>query len=137
MFKYERQINYYETDQMAIVHHSNYFRYFEEARTAYMDEMGYPYKRFEEMNCQSPVVSISCKYKKPIKFGETIVIKVYITSATRVRCNFRYEICDKETDELRAVGESEHCFIDRDGKVVVTSKVHPEFYEKFISLIEE
>ena len=31
--KFERKINYYETDKMGIVHHSNYIRFLEEART--------------------------------------------------------------------------------------------------------
>ena len=32
-FKYERKINYYETDKMGVVHHSNYIRFLEEARS--------------------------------------------------------------------------------------------------------
>ena len=31
-FTYKRIINYYETDKMGIVHHSNYIRFLEEAR---------------------------------------------------------------------------------------------------------
>lgn len=33
-----RRVNYYETDQMAIVHHSNYIRWFEEARIIWLIE---------------------------------------------------------------------------------------------------
>ena len=33
---YQHKVQYYETDQMGIVHHSNYIRWFEEARTDYM-----------------------------------------------------------------------------------------------------
>ena len=40
---FPRKPNYYETDKMGIVHHSNYIRWFEEARIAYMEEKGYPY----------------------------------------------------------------------------------------------
>ena len=32
MYNYERQVKYYETDKMGVVHHSNYIRWFEEAR---------------------------------------------------------------------------------------------------------
>ncbi len=45
---YERTTNYYETDQMAIIHHSNYIRYMEEARIDYLNQMGLPYKYIEE-----------------------------------------------------------------------------------------
>ena len=37
---YEHNVKYYETDQMGIVHHSNYIRWFESARIDYMDQMG-------------------------------------------------------------------------------------------------
>ena len=36
---YQRRVNYYETDQMGIAHHSNYLRYFEEARLDLMRQM--------------------------------------------------------------------------------------------------
>lgn len=39
MKEYKHKIHYYETDQMGIVHHSNYIRWFEEARVDYMDKM--------------------------------------------------------------------------------------------------
>ena len=40
MFKYERKAYYHETDQMGIIHHSNYLKWMEEARIALMDELG-------------------------------------------------------------------------------------------------
>ena len=46
---YERRVQYYETDKMGIVHHSNYIRWFEEARTALMEEGGFGYDRMEAL----------------------------------------------------------------------------------------
>ena len=59
-FTYERKANYYETDMMGVVHHSNYLRYFEEARIAFMDSLGIPYKELEENGIMSPVLSVQC-----------------------------------------------------------------------------
>ena len=56
--KYIHQAQYYETDQMGIIHHSNYIRWMEEARIAYMDELGFPYKKVEEAGIISPVLSV-------------------------------------------------------------------------------
>lgn len=47
MFTFERKANYYETDQMGIVHHSNYIRWFEEARLEMLCAMGLPYKKWK------------------------------------------------------------------------------------------
>ena len=46
--EYVHQAQYYETDQMGIIHHSNYIRWMEEARIAYMDEMDFPYKKWKQ-----------------------------------------------------------------------------------------
>ena len=45
---FERKINYYETDKMGVVHHSNYIRFLEEARCRLLEEEGYPYRQIEE-----------------------------------------------------------------------------------------
>ena len=49
---------YYETDQMGIIHHSNYIRWFEEARLHYMKELGLPYDELERMGIIIPVTLV-------------------------------------------------------------------------------
>ena len=44
---YEHVVQYYETDRMDCVHHSNYIRWFEEARTYLMDQGGFGYAQME------------------------------------------------------------------------------------------
>lgn len=62
--RYCHKVQYYETDQMKVVHHSNYIRWFEEARTDYMSQVGVPYAEVERAGIIIPVVDVSCKYKK-------------------------------------------------------------------------
>ena len=40
---YERKMNYYETDRMGIIHHSNYIRFLEESRCYWLEQMGMPF----------------------------------------------------------------------------------------------
>jgi acyl-CoA thioester hydrolase len=51
-FKYERKINYYETDRMGVVHHSNYIRFLEEARSRWMEELNIPMEKLENEGLQ-------------------------------------------------------------------------------------
>ena len=48
LIPYCHTVQYYETDQMGIIHHSNYIRWMEEARIAYMDEMDFPSGELED-----------------------------------------------------------------------------------------
>ncbi len=45
---YLHNAKYYETDQMGIIHHSNYIRWFEEARIDYMNQIGLTYKKWKK-----------------------------------------------------------------------------------------
>ena len=76
-FVYERKINYYETDGMGIVHHSNYIRYLEEARCFFLENIGMPFSEIENQGITIPVLGVNCTYKHHVTFGDTLLIKVY------------------------------------------------------------
>ena len=61
---YEHKVQYYETDKMQITHHSNYIRFMEEARIDFLDQIGWGYDKMEEQGILSPVVGVTCEYKK-------------------------------------------------------------------------
>ena len=72
VFETEFPVRYYETDQMGIVHHSNYVRYFECARNVMMEGLGYPIQKCEEDGITIPVVKVECQYKHPAKMGDIV-----------------------------------------------------------------
>ncbi len=72
VFVYTRIAQYHETDQMGIIHHANYVKWMEEARVAFLDEIGWSYKRIEEEGIVSPVAGISLEYKKPFEFSDQV-----------------------------------------------------------------
>lgn len=123
------KVHYYETDKMGIVHHSNYIRWFEEARVEFLDKIGFGYKELEELGIVSPVLHITCDYKSMTHFGDEIVIIPTVKMFNGVKLTIYYVIRDDETGEIRAEGESRHCFLDNKGLPVRLKKVCPEFYE--------
>ncbi|MDO5387688.1 MAG: thioesterase family protein [Clostridia bacterium] len=131
MGDYIRKVQYYETDKMGIVHHSNYIRWFEEARIAYMAERGYEYNKLEEKGIMIPVLGVSAVYKSGAKYGDTVRIRVQINKITAVKLSFSYEVTDNDTGELRTTGTSDHCFVDNDFKPCSIKKKMPDFYEEF------
>ena len=95
-FEYERKINYYETDRMGIVHHSNYIRFMEEARCKMLDENGFPYSSFEEKGVMIPVLGVNCSFKKHVTFNDVIVIKPFVKEFNGVRLTMGYIIKNKK-----------------------------------------
>lgn len=113
---YEHKAQYYETDQMGIIHHANYLHWFEEARIDMMEQMGMGYDIMEKQGIISPVLSVHCDYKSMARFGETVQVLVQMKEYNGIRMTLEYTVFDKETGAIRCVGESRHCFLTRDGK---------------------
>ena len=127
---YKHKIQFYETDQMGIVHHSNYIRWFEEARVDFMEQLGLSYHKVVSMGVDIAVVGVSCEYKSMTKFSETVQINVHISKMTPVRMTVEYKVLGSENGELCATGETRHCFIRRiDQRPVSLAKELPELFE--------
>ncbi|MBO5207723.1 MAG: acyl-CoA thioesterase [Lachnospiraceae bacterium] len=131
MISYEHQAQYYETDQMGIIHHSNYIRWMESARIWWMQQVGVDYKRMEEDGVVSPVLEVSCQYKSMVHFGDTVLITPKIENYNGIKLELSYEITDKVSGEIRTIGSSKHCFLDRDGRPVSLKKSYSMYDEAF------
>lgn len=133
-FTFERRINYYETDRMGVVHHSNYIRFLEEARCHMLDAAGMPYAAFEAQGVMIPVLGVNCNYKLHVTFDDIIQIKPFVKDFNGVRLTMGYEITNKKTGNLVLTGETKHCFTDMNLRPIRLQKQIPEFYDKFIQL---
>lgn len=133
---YERIVQYYETDKMGIVHHSNYIRYFEEARTYFMDKSGINYADMESQGIMLPVVEVNCRYKVGAKYGDTIVVKTHISKCSGITLDFEYTILNRDTGKVCVTGTSSHCFVGSDFKPVKLQKTAPQLYEKIKAIAE-
>ena len=134
-YSWRHRAQYYETDQMGIVHHSNYIRWFEESRVEFLDKIGYSYKKLEEDGIISPVLEIECKYKSMVHFGDDVIITPTIKEFNGVRLTMYYEITDACTGEIRSFGTSSHCFLGIEGLPLRLKKDHFDFYERLFNLV--
>lgn len=128
MEKITHRVNYYETDKMGITHHSNYVRFMEEARITFLEQIGWGFDKLEAQGIASPVVSISCNYKKTTTFPNVIETDIYVKNLTAAKLTFGYEM--KVEDQIVFTAESSHCFIGSDGRPLILQRAFPEFYEK-------
>lgn len=134
---YERKINYYETDKMSVVHHSNYARYLEETRISMLGFYGLSLEKFEDMGYIIPVLDLHSYFKESIRFGETIKIVPKLVKVTNLKFYFKYIIYDEQMMGIKHIAESSHCFLDVNFKPVSLKKTAPDLFEKLVSLVEE
>jgi acyl-CoA thioester hydrolase len=134
---YTHRVQYYETDQMGIVHHSNYIRWFEEARIDLMRQAGILYREMESAGVVSPVLKVAAEYRTMVRFDDVVLIKTCVKKFNGIVMDLCYEVTDSKTGELRCTGKSRHCFLDSKGNPVSLKKSNRDYFDRFVEMAEE
>ncbi len=100
-------VRYGETDQMGVVHHANYLLYMEEARTAYMESLGCPYREVEERGFGLPVRRLDLRYRSPARYADELAVTVSIGRLRAASVAFEYAIRRVADDTAIATGTIE------------------------------
>ena len=108
----EITVRYAETDCMGVVHHAVYPVWYEIARTDYIKSAGMSYAEMERAGVMLPVTGISCRYRLPAKYDDSLVITARITRLTPARIEFSYVVTKKGDSAVLAEGTSSHGFVD-------------------------
>jgi len=108
------RVRYAETDRMGLLHHANYFVYFEMGRTELLRGRGVSYREMEDAGHLLVIIDIGCKFRKPAKYDDVLTLHTYVERVTHVKIVHRYEIM--RDGVLLAVGHSTLACIDRDGR---------------------
>lgn len=134
---YERKINYYETDKMGVVHHSNYIRFLEEARSRWMENCGLSMEKLENLGFTIPTLEVNCKYKYHVTSGDTLLIEPEVTEYNGVRMTVSYKVTNKETGTEVIEAFTKHCFTNKNLKPINMKKNNEFVYNKFNDLLKK
>lgn len=129
------RVRYKETDKMGVVHHSNYYVYFEVGRTEFMREMGLSYKEMEDMGYMMPVIETHCYYKHPVGYDDEIIVTTKMGKFKGARIVLEYEIKKKDYNTLIVYGSTVHAITDSNLKPINIKKACPEIYKKFMGCL--
>ena len=109
------RVRYCETDAMGLLHHSQFFNYFEQGRTELLRSQGGCYRDIEEAGLFLVVVRLQCHYHSPARYDDvlTLTTKVEMISAVKIEHSYRLYCGDK----LLASATSTLGCVDRAGKI--------------------
>ena len=131
--EYIHTVQYYETDKMGITHHSNYIRWMEEARIDMLAQIGWDYAKLESLGIVSPVVSVTCDYKRPTTFSDKVTVSVVMKDFGGVKYTFEYEMKNQHGTVV-CVGSSLHALFNTEGKPIRMKRDYPQLYETLCTL---
>ena len=134
--KTKLKVRYVETDKMGIVHHSNYYVWFEVGRTEYITAIGMTYKEMEQNNIMLPVVESSCKYIEGAKNEDKIIIQTFIKELNGAKVIFNYNAVRENDGKILAKGSTTHVFVNEKFKIINIKKANSKVWSRFEKLLE-
>lgn len=137
----EVPVRYGETDCMGVVHHANYPLYFEDAREKFIADLGFPYAELEKQNIMAPVTEMHLSYSSSLKYGDTALIRIWVSKLTAVRVTYSYEIfrkgMDLQFERPCVTGFTTLCIVDSETfEPLNMRKACPELYAKYKEAVE-
>jgi acyl-CoA thioester hydrolase len=110
-------VRYAETDQMGIVHHSNYVVWMEEGRSAFMRQKNLDYVAVENSGYALAVTEVNVRYHAPARYNERVTVRTWVESLRSRALTFAYEIVNADTQQRLVTGSVKLMLIDRAGRV--------------------
>ena len=108
------RVRYAETDRMGLLHHANYFVYFEMGRTELLRAGGSPIATSRTPGHLLVIVDLGCKFKKPAYYDDLLTIRTTVERVTHVKIVHKYEVF--RDGVLLAEGHSTLACVDREGR---------------------
>lgn len=128
-YETEVTVRFNEADPLGIVWHGHYLRYFEDGREAFGKKYGISYLDFFHQGLAVPVVSVHCDYKKPLRYGNTVVVETTYVPGASAKLQFSYRMLEKISRDVVAVGTTVQVFVDV--KTFGLQYVVPSFFESW------
>ena len=117
-FVHRLRTRFAETDAMGVVHHAAYLPYLEEARVEFLRSIEHPYGAVRsgrgEDSRDFPVLEVSVRYRKPLRFDQLVDVSLVVGAVTRTTFQIAYLLSVE--GEAMATAATVHGCVDRRGR---------------------
>ncbi len=118
-------VRFSEVDSLKIVWHGHYIKYFEDGRESFGKQYGIGYLDLFEEGLLTPIVEVSCSYKKHLIYGDKVIIETSYVNNDAAKIIFDFKVFRESNRDLVASGRSVQVFLNENGELLLT---HPDKY---------
>jgi len=104
-------VQFFDLDPMEIVWHGNYVKYYEVARCALLDKIGYNYAQMKASGYAWPVIDMHVRYIARATFGQRILVRAEIVE-WEYRLKINYLITDAASGKRLNKGSTIQVAVD-------------------------
>ncbi len=133
MIAINERVRFVDTDMMGVVHHANYFQWFEAARVAYLRAAGLLLLDLMEDGYLFPISDVRCAYKEPARFDDCLEISARMLELSRAKMVFSYQVRRQRDKVLLAEGFTINVFTNAKGQV---TRLPLKYYEPLRAFYE-
>ena len=127
MIKITDRVRFVETDLMAVVHHSNYLRWFEMGRVAYLRACGVNLLDLMAEDIVFPITEVHAKYKNSLTFDDDFEIQAFMQDLNKAKMDFSYKIIRSKDQVVCVEGVTRNLFTNKQGKII---RLPAKWFEK-------
>lgn len=130
----EHHVDFFDTDAMEVIHHSNYIRWFEIGRVEFLRMVGITLGELMADGYVFPITDVSAKFLSPGRFDDVLVIETTPIALTKAKMEFDYRILRKGTDVVLVTGHTQNVFTNREtGKI---ARLPEKYYTKLATVLK-
>ena len=127
------KVNFYDTDAMAVVHHSNYIRWFEIGRVEFLRQAGITLTELMDDGYVFPITEVSAKYMNSGYFDDELIIETTPVALTKAKMAFSYRVLRACDDTVLVTGFTQNVFTSRaTGKI---TRLPDKYYDKLKAML--
>ncbi|MDD6597554.1 thioesterase family protein [Anaerovibrio sp.] len=128
------KVNFYDTDAMAVVHHSNYIRWFEIGRVEFLRQAGITLTELMDDGYVFPITEVSAKYMNSGYFDDELIIETTPVALTKAKMAFSYRVLRACDDTVLVTGFTQNVFTSRaTGKI---TRLPDKYYDKLKAMLD-
>ena len=113
----EVKIYYEDTDCGGVVYYANYLKYFERARTQYLEERGLSVAGLMKEGTVFVVVHAEVDYRSPARYGDRLIIETVVSGMTAASLTFSHIIRERKSQRVVVEGSARLASVNGSGKV--------------------
>jgi acyl-CoA thioester hydrolase len=121
-------VRFYEVDSYGVVWHGHYIGWFEAGRNELTERFQMGPLQLKDRKLLAPVVEVSCQYKLPATFGDSLIVQTTMEKTEVAKLIFHYRVLHRESGKVLATGASTHVLTDLKGNLLY--RVPQEILEK-------
>jgi acyl-CoA thioester hydrolase len=113
----EVRIYYEDTDCGGVVYYANYLKYFERARTDYLERRGYSVSELMKQGTVFMVVRAEVNYKSPARLGDILTVETTLDTSKNASVTFAHVFRERTSGRVIVEGSATLATTDAEGKL--------------------